>query len=189
MRAVWVVLGLVVSGLGMVLGVAGPAAACSCASVGLARYVEGADVVVTGILEDVEESGDGLFSSGPGRAEYHVTVESTYKGRATEELVFTSSGDGASCGVEGLDVTRRYTFFLSRSGDGLTSSLCSGNRASAASVDRRVAALTGEPTAPLPSSAQDAAGADRDWWLPATGAVLTGLAAAVVLVRRRRTRP
>lgn len=192
MRVVRVSLVAVVGLLGsllLVVGGAAPAAACSCAGVGLARYVEMADVVVTGVLEDVEEPDDGLFGGPTGTAEYRVRVESTHKGRATEDLVFTSAADGSSCGVEGIDADRRYVFFLTRGQAELSSSLCSGNQPASSALDRRLAALVGPATAPVPGGPDGGPGEgpDRDWWLPATGAVLAGLGAVGVLVRRRRT--
>lgn len=184
-RAIGLVLAVLLGALGVVVSTAGPAAACSCATVGLGQYVDQADVVVTGVLESVDEPDGGLFVDEPQTVGYRVRVESTYKGQARENLVFTSAAMSSSCGVGPLDLSRRYTFFLTRDGEGLTSGLCSGNRPSADNVDRRVAALAGEPRAPLPGGPDD--DSDSQWWLPVTGAVLAGLGLVGLLVRRRRT--
>lgn len=184
-HAIGLVLSVLLGAVGMVVTASAPAMACSCASDRLSSYVEGADVIVTGVLEDVEESGGGLFG-GEGEATYRVGVESTFRGEATSDLVFTSAANSSSCGVGTLDLDRRYTFFLNRGPEGLSSSLCSGNQLASEDLERRLVALTGAPTAPLPSPEEER---DRGWWLPATGAGLTVLAAAALLVWRRRTRP
>ncbi len=105
--------------VGMVLGVAGPAAACSCVAASIEELVGYADVMVTGTLtrcagpvaaSQVMSSGDPVT--------YTVAVERVFKGDASGELELTSAMSGASCGLERMVVDRRYTFFLDAEGRG-----------------------------------------------------------------------
>jgi hypothetical protein len=213
MRALRVLLVGVVGLLGtlaLVTGTAGPAAACSCVIAKPAQQLRAADVVVTGVLVSMQDPPRRRLMSSLDPITYTVAVESTYKGEPQAELVFTSAMSGASCGLEGMEVDRRYTFFLTRVGPGvsrfvdaepgdLVSGLCSGTRPSRDSLDRRLTALAGP--AVLATDMDPSPAADRSptsveaerpdepaaWAWPAAGGVLTVLAAAVVLVWRRRT--
>lgn len=172
------VLGLLGSLL-VVTGAAGPAAACSCISATPAQQVRRADVVVTGVLVGIGEPSSGRVVSSSDLVAYRVAVESTYKGEPQDEVVFTSPMSGASCGLESMEVDRRYTFFLTRVEPGvsrfldlepsdLVGGLCSGTRPSREAVDPRVTELTGPPVL--------AGGARWDEW-----AGRVGVAAAYLL--------
>ena len=160
------VLGLLGSLL-VVTGAAGPAAACSCAMSTPALQRRGADGVVTGVLVAMQDPPQRRLMSSSDPITYTVAVESTYKGEPQAEVVFTSPMYGASCGLERMEVDRRYTFFLTRVRPGvsrfldvepgdLVGGLCSGTRPSREAVDPRVTALAGPPVL-APASPWDGA--------------------------------
>lgn len=206
MRVIGLVLAVIFGAVGFVVSASAPAAACYCMTAGVQGSLDAADVVVTGLLIEKEDPPQRRLMSSTDPITYTVDVESTYKGEPLDEAVFTSAMSGASCGLEGLVVDERYTFFLQRTGPrnsslargepgDLVGFLCGGTRPARDAIERRLVALTGPPVSvaveppapvsPMPVVRDDSRAA---WVLPATGAVLTGLGAAAVLVWRRRTR-
>ena len=162
------VLGLLGSLL-VVAGAAGPAAACSCVISTPAQQLRGADVVIPGVLVSMQDPPRRRLMSSSDPITYTVAVESTYKGDPRAEVVFTSPMSGASCGLERMEVDRRYTFFLTRVRPGvsrfldlepgdLVGGLCSGTRPSREAVDPDVAELAGPPVLAATSTWDGGAG-------------------------------
>ena len=144
MRRIVLVLAVLVAGL-LPLG-ASPAFACSCAWSEVQQYVENADHVVVGRLQDQQygrsEAGEPIYSSEA--AYYTVEGDEVLKGDGvapTFEVV--SAASGAACGLERMVVGRRYVFFMQRDDDVLTASLCGGTGPATPSFLSEVKALTG----------------------------------------------
>lgn len=192
---------------GLVLAVAGPSFACSCAMASTKDYVQGADVIVTGTLAELQDPPQQQVMSSTDPVTYTVTVDRVFKGDAGSEVEFTSAVSGASCGLEGMTADRRYTFFLNEGADGLTASLCGGTAPARGGLEKQVIRWTGPaatpaaapspparspaaPTTPAVESA-DAGTPSRSPapWLLATaaGAVLAGV--GLWRWRRRATSP
>lgn len=153
------VLAMVLATIGLVAVAAVPAMACSCATFTTEQAFKRADVVATGVLRDIQEPPAATMRSSTDPVTYTATVESTYKGRPSEELVFTSALYGASCGLEGMEEGERYVFFLQRVGakprwlngepGDLVGSLCGGTRRAGGAVDARLVDIAGPPTTAL----------------------------------------
>jgi hypothetical protein len=158
----------------------GPALACSCVSGQTADFVSSADAVVTGRLVDVREPGGFVISSGD-PVTYVVDVDAVYRGEAGRRVVFTSSRDGASCGLEGMVVDRRYVFFLGGEAGAREASLCGGTAPASAALEAEVEALT-RPAAPPTGEDDPMPAADLTSWL--LGATAGGLGLVGVIVAR-----
>jgi hypothetical protein len=185
-------------GTGMlVIGGAGTALACSCAMAGAADYVDYADVVVTGTLTNIELPPEGPVISSGDPVTYTVQVERTFKGDPQSELTFTSARDGASCGLEGMQIDRRYTFFLNAGdGDRLFGSLCSGTRPASEPFDAKLARVAGppveavaDPTPRDPSAEAAGDGSGPLWVYAALGGVAALVGGADVWRRRLAHQP
>lgn len=166
---------------GLVLGTAGPAAACSCVSDDPADLAHRAEIAFVGVLAGQ-------------RADDHVvahlfTVEDVRSGdvRRNQDVVTPHAGQ-ASCGVEWTTGVRMVVLAHLDEDGRVASDLCSGSvPATAATYDATVQAL-GEPRDPLPGRsmvALDAAGGQGLLW----SAALVGVVGAVgMLVVRRLAR-
>ena len=166
---------------GLVLGTAGPAAACSCTSDDPVELARRAEIAFVGVLAGQ-------------RADDHVvahlfTVEDVRSGdvRRSQDVV-TPGGGEAACGVEWATGTRMVVLaHLDEDGRAATD-LCSGSLpATAATYDDTVQAL-GEPRDPLPGRsmvALDTTSGQGLLW----SAVLVGVVGALgMLVVRRLAR-
>ncbi len=124
-----------------------PAYACSC--VGDTRdFVGWADVVVVGTV--VGRHGEGNFL-GDGTVTYTVEVDTVYEGDATSSTEVVSSGSGAACGLEGIEVGTRYVVFASHERDGeLWASLCGGTAPASDRMVGKVQEVLGEGEPPAP---------------------------------------
>ena len=81
------------------IALAPPAFACSCAQVGPAGYVSGADVIVTGTISGPDTAGPGFLPSST--VQYDVRVDQVYRGEGIGRVVaVTSEASGGACGWE-----------------------------------------------------------------------------------------
>jgi hypothetical protein len=201
MKAIRLALAVLMGGSGLVLGVAEPAFACSCASASTGEYVRYADVIVTGTLIDMQDPPQQPIMSSTDPITYTVAVDRTFKGEPNSEIEFTSAMSGASCGLEGMRVDRNYTFFLNTSGGGLTANLCGGTTSARDGLERQITQSTGPPAMSAgftpPTATPVADGADEDssvqstvpfWILATAGGGIAVLAAAGTWLWRRRFR-
>ena len=129
---------------------ASPAFACSCAWNEVRLFVENAEHVVVGRLQDREygrsDPGAPIYSAEA--AYYTVQGESALKGDGvTSTFEVASAASGASCGLERMVVGRRYVFFMQRDEAGLTASLCGGTGPATPAFLAEVESLTGPGTA------------------------------------------
>ena len=126
---------------------------------------------------------------------YRVDFDHVYKGAPARSEKLTTSAQGASCGLANLATGKRYLFFIDGLHPGtMRVGLCGGTVAYDDAVAREIEAVTGPPGEPLGSSeeprtgdrAEAASGTGRAATLGLVAAVVAGLAAGVVVVRRRR---
>lgn len=155
---------LVSSGL-LVAGGAGPASACSCAYQHPADFVDGADEIFAGTLVSMADptAREVMRSTDP--VAYTVAVDAVYRGRVESAAVFESAMSGASCGLEGMVVDRRYVFFVSTDGSHRTASSCGGTAPATTGLVNAVERLVG---APVPSVVVDEVGATSEALGPVT---------------------
>jgi hypothetical protein len=196
MRATRLTLAVLIGTGMLVIGGAGTALACSCAMATATDYADEANVIVTGTVTKIALPPEGPVISSGDPVTYTVAVERTFKGDPQSELTFTSARDGASCGLEGIQVDRRYTFFLYAGGqDQLFGSACSGTRPASESFDAKLARIagppveaTGDPTANGPSATASIDVGDdatvQPWVYAAVGGGVIILAAGVLGWRR-----
>jgi hypothetical protein len=83
------------------------------------QYARWADVVFTGVVEDVTETG----MERAARFEARVV----YKGRIRRHPTVRTAADEAACGVR-FNQGTKYTVFAERTDQGLWTGLCSGNK-------------------------------------------------------------
>lgn len=177
----------------MVFAQAGSALACSCAFTALNDQVGTADVVATGTLTDVRDPFGGPVVSSTDPIRYVVDVDRVYKGTPHSRIVFRSARLGASCGLEGMHVDRRYMFLLQRdSGGHLSANLCGGTRLVNGGVESNVTRVTGPPEAPPSAAAgrllrSDDTSATSTWLPIGVGGLAVGAASAGYLWWRRRS--
>ena len=96
-----------------------PASACSCAPATREQYARWADVVFTGVVQEVTET-----------VQQRVTlfeVRVLYKGRTGRHAEVRSGVQESACGTR-FDDGSKYTIFARRYDDGLWTTLCDGNR-------------------------------------------------------------
>ncbi|SDP15659.1 hypothetical protein SAMN04489867_1574 [Pedococcus dokdonensis] len=130
-----------------------PAWACSCASATTAEYADRSDVVLRGALEKVDRPA-GLQdpSTGSPARSYRFAVTGVYRGSAAPTTWVSSSGDGGSCGLEGMEPGREYVVFAQERGDGLWASLCGGTGPAEPLLVAQVEAVAGAGHAPAPAA-------------------------------------
>ena len=135
------------SGMLVTLGV-GPALACSCAYTQTRDFVAMADEIVAGTLSREEDPPKNQHMSSGDPITYTLGVDRIYRGDFGAEVVFGSAVSGASCGLEGMVVDRRYVVFLNTDGADRTASLCGGTAPATSRLQAAVERLTGAPTQP-----------------------------------------
>jgi hypothetical protein len=116
--------------------------------VSTSSHVEFADVIVTGTLIDMKDPPQKPIMSSAAPITYTVQVRRTFKGEPRSELQFTSAMSGASCGLEDMEVDRRYTFFLDTGKQGMTATLCGGTTAASDRLEKQITQRTGPPGMP-----------------------------------------
>jgi hypothetical protein len=181
-----------------------PAYACSCVSFSTGEYVDMADAVVIGTVEEVvhatPRSGGLMSSMDP--ATVSVTVDQYLKGSGDERIEFVTARSGASCGaVEAISLNEQNVLFLRSDGDGYRTSLCAGNRPVSLVRDGQpirpeflsdVQAITGPGVGPgeAPAPAVIAEPGMSAWlpWLIAGVASAVSLAVGAAVVIRRLSR-
>lgn len=174
----------------VVVGIASPASACSCA-VGPPEDRAAADAlyaaagaVFTGRLVDRDEPGvglDGVSSSGD-LATVTFAVDTVYKGRVAPRQDVLTPQSGASCGLE-LNGEGPFLMFAEQGADGaLRSYLCSGNT-------DRVDLATWPGSSPDPAVDGDAGAGPSLVAVSAGVLAAAGAALAVVVVLRRMRGP
>ena len=180
---------------GALVAPAAPAHACSCAVLGVAQRVEGADVIVRGTIASTEDPGGGASNR---LVAYDIAVTEVYKGSGSATTQVRSEAAGGSCGIE-VQPGREYVVFANRVGNGLQAHLCGGTAAASPELVADVERLTGPGTPPQgattsaapPTSAAGpvSPGPERSSAALPVGLGLGGALAAsalAVLVRRRR---
>ncbi|CAA9320311.1 MAG: hypothetical protein AVDCRST_MAG34-1394 [uncultured Nocardioidaceae bacterium] len=183
MRALLAGLGALVTGLLLVVAAPAPAYACSCVTQSPRQFVDGADLIATATVLEVDRPGRLPLLGAGDTTTYRVRISDVYKGRAHEIVEVESASSGASCGLEGIVGGRRYVFFLQRSGDSLRGSLCGGTgNVSIATVSRLL-----DPVADQPVAGGPATGSGHDQRLVYAGAAGAVLLAGAVWLRRRRS--
>ena len=153
MRSIRLLLAGVVAALAVVLFSPAPSYACSCAAAEpVSQYAEWADVVVVGRFEQRTEP-DLLFTSAD-PVVYTVSVDRVLEGSAGPTVEVLSPASGASCGLEGVELGRRYVVFASHMtlegepSDALWSLLCGGTQPVSAELLGAIEAATGPGTPP-----------------------------------------
>lgn len=201
MRLLRVVLALLAPAVMLVTVSAPPAFACSCAYVNTASFVGGADEIFIGTLTSMTEpSHTGVVSSSD-PITYTVEVDAVYRGEVGPVAEFESAMSGASCGLEGMAVDRRYLIFARTEAGRRTASSCSGTAPATPGLVKAVERLTGAGAPPVstvddmgspteaaaPSDSHGASQASSSPWA-ATMVTLAGIAAifGAGLVLRRR---
>jgi hypothetical protein len=178
-------LALALLALSTVLLAPAPAFACSCAALSPAEYVDGTDVIVSGRVLDHQDARSRPWGGSP--STYLVATDSVWRGEVTERFEVVGGGPNDPCGMEGIEVDRRYVFFLHRQGDELHGSLCGGTGSvSERQVDRLLDPVAGQPTRGGPTRVGGSLLAGGD--LAAVGGGALAAALGVVAWRVRRAR-
>lgn len=133
---------------GLVVFTQVPAVACSCAAASTAEQVDRAEAVFSGTLVEVEQTDPGdddVMSSGD-PVYYTFDVEETFKGSGGDGVV-ESVRDGATCGLEGMQVDQMYVVFAGETNaGGLDANLCGGTSVATAKLIADVEAALEPPT-------------------------------------------
>ena len=182
MRLLRLLLTVLATAGALVVVTAGTASACSCATDRTGDFVESADEILAGTLVEVREPRALLFRSDD-PVTYTLDVDAVYRGEVGEEVVFESARDGASCGLEGMEVDRRYVVFLDLEGDQRSAGLCGGTGPATAALESELERLTGPPAEPTPEDLPPGGGSDDEsarsalpaWALGAGAISLVGL--------------
>jgi len=190
-----IVLTVLVSSASLVTWGAGPALACSCAYQRTGEFAAAADEIFTGTLTAITEPPRTGVVSSTDPITYTVAVDAVYRGDVGPVASFESAMSGASCGLEGMAVDRRYLVFVSTDGPKRAATSCGGTApARPARVDA-VERLTGAPADPATAvgarTSGAAAGAGDEvssgqQAVPAWTIVVAGIGAAALLGARLR---
>lgn len=193
-----IVLTVLVSGASLVTWGAGPALACSCAYQRTGEFAAAADEIFTGTLTAMTEPPRTGVVSSTHPITYTVAVDAVYRGDVGSVAFFESAMSGASCGLEGMTVERRYLVFVGTDGSKRAATSCGGTAPATPARMDAIERLTGAPaepaTAVVATTSRAAAGArgEEDSGLravPARTIVTAGIGAAVLvgagLLRRR----
>ncbi|HEX5596037.1 MAG TPA: hypothetical protein VFX61_08490 [Micromonosporaceae bacterium] len=169
---------VVLAGLGLFVGPAMPACACSCAeAVSPEEAAERSDAVFVGVVKKIDRPW-GLIRSSTDPVTVTIDVTEVHKGDVPATVKVVTEADGASCGYEFVD-GGRYLVFASGKVADLRTGLCDGNRNLASESNPFTdghAPRVGEP--------------ESGWGLPfGFGAAAAGLAVAGVGVWWWRRRP
>ena len=172
--------------LGLLVLTPSPSWACKCAMADTHQHVEEAVTVASGTV-------DWTATDGQTRT-YKVDFDHVYKGAAAASEKLTTDDVGGACGLADLATRKRYLFFIAGEHPGaMRVGACDGTVAYDDAVAREVEAVTGPPGKPL-ASPEDAAtarasdagsGTGRAVTLGLVAAVVAGLAAGAVVLRRR----
>lgn len=189
MRLIRLVLVVLVCSVMQVVVGAGPALACSCAYAQPRIFVDNADEIVAGTLVRIEDPPQRPITSSADPVHYTVAVDRVYQGDVGAEVEFDSAVSGASCGLEGMVVDRRYIVFLDAHGPSRTASLCGGTAPASHRLESAVERLTGAPTRPAAATSVDEPPARTvaPRWSIATGVLGIALLGGIGLWLRRRT--
>lgn len=147
MSAIRLMMGILAGALSVVVLTPGTSYACSCVQRSTAQFVDGADVVVSGVLTDIDEE---FALTSTGTTTYTVEVDRVLKGVATRKVRFESQTSGAACGLEVAGTGRSYVFFLNETSDGYSAGLCGGTAEAQYLSVGEVGAITGPATEPSP---------------------------------------
>lgn len=164
MRALRALCAALVAALSIVVVGAGPSFACSCATADTAQHVDWADVVVAGTVVDVVPPRQKPIMSSMDPVTYVVDVDRVFRGEAGSRVEVLSPSSGASCGLENVEVGRRYVVFAAhqsvegKDAEHLWASLCGGTDRARPDLVTAVELVTGEGVPPAPDS--DADGSD-----------------------------
>ncbi len=190
-----IVLTVLVSGASLVTWGAGPALACSCAYQRTGEFAAAADEIFTGTLKAMTEPPRTGVVSSTDPITYTVAVDAVYRGDVGSVALFESAMSGASCGLEGMTVDRRYLVFVSTDGSERAATSCGGTAPATPGRVDAIERLTGAPAEPAvgpdatTSRAADGARSEVDSGLkavPAWTIVTAGIGAAVLLGARLR---
>lgn len=116
---------LVLATLGVFVGPAAPACACSCAGGTESEAFAGADSVFVGVVAKVAEPWPSLSSADPVTVTF--TVTEVFKATIPADVRVLTVSDGASCGYD-FEPGARYLVFARADGDVWRTGLCDGNR-------------------------------------------------------------
>ena len=184
-RLMFALTGALVGALSIVILVPSTAFACSCISDSVADYVEGADLVVKGSIEDRDEGPFKIVRSSGDPVTYTVSVDEVLKGESGPVTKFESAAEGASCGLE-VQVGHSYVIFADAGPDGTyEANLCGGTSDARPDFVAEVEAITGPATAPDDSIPAPSDGAPVVA-MAVGGVLLAGAAAVAAVVLRRR---
>ena len=204
MKLLRLVLVTLCAAAGLVLFTQVPAVACSCVAASTAEHVDRAEVVFTGTLVEIEQTDPGdddVLSSGD-PAFYTFDVEETFKGSSGDGVV-ESVRDGATCGLEGMQVDQTYVVLAGETtSGGLDANLCGGTSVATAKliadVEAALVPATEPPTPvatevptpvqPVPTQVasgveQTAPGDGAPAWLWFGGAALVAILGGVTVLR------
>jgi hypothetical protein len=158
------------------LGLAGPARACSCALLEPNQLLEFAPMAFVGTVTGVPA----VVGRGGGSVAYTFEVETVLAGEVPSVVEVTTADNSAACGFEAALGTRMAVFATDEGNGVLGSGLCSTTDA-----DLAIKAL-GPGTPPTGGGVPGPAGTGFDWqavWLGAGGLVVV---AGVWLTGRRQ---
>lgn len=158
------------------LGLAGPARACSCALLEPNQLLEFAPTAFVGTVTGVPA----VVGRGGGSVAYTFEVETVLAGEVPSVVEVTTADNSAACGFEAALGTRMAVFATDEGNGVLGSGLCSTTDA-----DLAIKAL-GPGTPPTGGGVPGPAGTGFDWqavWLGAGGLVVV---AGVWLIGRRQ---
>jgi hypothetical protein len=169
---------------------AAPAHACSCALLGTAQKVAGADVILRGAVTRTDDPGGGSSSR---LVTHEVAVKDVYRDTAAATSQVRSPAGGGSCGIE-VQQGREYVIFARRVGSELRAELCGGTAPASAELVAEVERLTGPGRPPhgatTSTSAPATPGPERSSAAVPVGLGLGGALVASALAvlgwRRRR---
>jgi MYXO-CTERM domain-containing protein len=178
----WLLVSLLGAAALVVLGPS-PAFACSCAAQAPRQYAARADVVVTGTVLDRAEARSRPWGATPEK--FVVEADTVYAGEVAERFELDGGEPGDTCGLEGVEVGRRYVFFLQQARGELRGSLCGGTgNVSERQVERVLEPVAGQPTRGGPTEASSP-GTTLEYAVG--GGLVLLLAGGVWWLRRRRT--
>lgn len=176
--------------LSALVGVPRAACACSCAWRTTTEFVAGADVVARVVVERVEvmNSGPVMASNDPVR--YHLRPRQVWKGppEAQGPFVVESAANGASCGIEGVQVGDDLVLFA-KTGATWQANLCGGTAPTSPTVTSELTAALGPARVVTDTGGPDAAVTRTVSSMPMAGdvsptrwALFTGLGVLAVLL-------
>lgn len=161
--------------IALLLGLApAPAAACTCIVSTPLESAARAEVIFVGRLTATEGAPFGIVRSSLDPITYRFAVERALKGTVRGTAAVKTANSSASCGLDGLEVGKRFTVFGYVEDGELTTNLCSGTHEG--DPDPAIAGMSGVV---LPDEAQPP---------PAWAIALVGLAAALAVLLGLRLR-